>query len=333
MENQIKVVFEEILTSSKDLYSSTNSLSEQLKEEFLKKSKEKINHIHELLDEKKKRLIELAIESHRKSIITEINEEKYEKYLKKQTKKRDENEKDEKDNEMKIIKKEIESINDKTDRFIYKINESYTIIDKINNDKIRIKDNVFEVPLISKLEYSLKNKNLFELKWDEEKGKKNNFSIEESDSSQLNVNSNSCYNYFFTSPELSDESLLIKFETNIQKTDSYFYFGVTGASNVFDSNCLCCSPSLVTYIKSTGEIKEKGTTVRAEALLNYTSIEGEFNIISLRIDCNTKEIYFSVNDNEEIGPFSLPDDDKYIIVSGSCNSATGYIKIISSENI
>jgi len=209
------------------------------------------------------------------------------------------------------------------------------VVESFKNDPLNklliFKDGEFYFTPERKLRFALAGQLQWPVGWDKSQNKPNNSSIDDKDESILNVHANSCYNYYSVdTPFLKDESIYIVLETDIIKTDSYLYFGVINDTlmNQKDNNCGCCTPKNFTYIKSTGYICENGSS-KSNSKLKYS--EGNVNRIEMRILGPDSQIFFKVNEEDEQGPYTLPTtDSKYVITSGSCNSANGYIKIISA---
>ena len=153
--------------------------------------------------------------------------------------------------------------------------------------------------------------------------------VEYDDKSKINVNANCCYNYYLLNLKKSKTTGIVNvtFETDIIKTDGYFYFGVINNEVSLDKNCMCCIINNATYIQSTGQIIENGIEI-LDKIHNLRFLNTGINKIYLKVDFSEKKIYFSVNSSALEGPYNLIGNN-FTITSGTCNSANGYIKVIS----
>ena len=91
------------------------------------------------------------------------------------------------------------------------------------------------------------------------------------------------------------------------------------------TECLCCSTKNATYIRSTSKVVCEGNTIDVPSMSFCTSGE---STIELKINASKKTISFIVNSITDLGDYSLPIGNSWRIVSGTCNSADGYISIV-----
>lgn len=325
MEDKYKLIYEQLKEETKNTLDNKNS--DKFIDEFKLAVKERMKEIHDKLDKKREELIQLTLEAYNKEMNTEESVEEAE--LKK-----------------KVLRNKKKSVEDVVDPNSFKgkihnlINNLEEVMEKSKsleetvsifkqsklNQIIDFKDGEFYFIHERKLRYRLLGKVHWDLGWSTSMNKPTNSNIDKVDSSKLNVTANSCYNYFTTDKEITDENVLVTFETDIAKTDGYFYFGLANETLSKDNNCMCSSIANCTYIKSSGYSVCNSSTI-FNANLRYDP-DG-IKTIEVRVLGKDKEVYFKVNENEEQGPFALT-GTKWTITSGSCNSASGYIKLLSS---
>lgn len=330
MEDKYKEIYEQLKQETQNTLENKNS--DKFIEEFKKAVNDRVKEIHDKLDKKKEELLDLAMKAHKKESSKEESPEELEikkKLLEKKKKK--------KNNEVEIdpnsFKGKVKSLIDNLENVLLKTGSIENTIQAFKephlNKIVELKDNDFNFIPKRKLEFILKGKIDWDLGWDSPTLKSNTATVDKDDEKRLNVNSSSCYTYYQTDKIFSDEDILVTLASNINKTDGYLYFGVSRNDNNFASNCMCCTISQVTYTKSTGDVVER-SAIKNSPKLNYGNKTGEF-IIEMRILGSVQEIYFKLDDEEEQGPYKFPADCKeFRIVSGSCNSANGYIKILNS---
>lgn len=325
MEDKYKVIYEQLKEETKNTLENKNS--DKFIDEFTAAVKERMKEIHDKLDKKREELIALTLEAYNNEInhVESIEEIEIKKKILKNKKKRPEEEVD-----PNSFKAKINSLIDNLEGVMEKsksLEETVNIFKSSNLNKlIDFKDGDFYFTHERKLRYMVMGKINWDLGWSTNMNKPGNSNIDLVDSSKLNVTANSCYNYLTTDKEITDENVLVVIETDITKTDGYFYFGLANELISKDGNCMCGSPANVTYIKSTGYV------VCNSANVSNTNVKFDnsgVKTIEIRVLGKDKEVYFKVNDFDEQGPFAL-NGSKWTITSGSCNSATGYIKIISS---
>ena len=179
----------------------------------------------------------------------------------------------------------------------------------------------FKIPRnISKL---FTKKNRVDLDW--AKGNKSS-NIDNDDSSILKVNGTSCYTYYKTEQTFDDEDVTVEFEYNITTSDNYFYLGVINNSVVESSNCMCCTIANAVYIQPGGDVISSSLR-KIEPKL--AAAKGKDHIVTIRLLGSEKQVYFKVDDNEELGPYAIT-GSKFRFVGGSCNTVNGFIKILDA---
>jgi hypothetical protein len=325
MEDKYKVIYEQLKEETKNTLENKNS--DKFIDEFTAAVKERMKEIHEKLDKKREELIALTLEAYNKEICSVENPEEIEirKKVLKNKKKKVEDEVDPNSFKGKInsLIENLEGVMEKSKS----LEETVNIFKSSNLNKlIDFKDGDFYFTHERKLKYMLMGKINWDLGWSKSMNKPVNSNIDLNDSSKLNVTSNSCYNYLTTDKEITDENVLVVLETDITKTDSYFYFGLANELLSRDGSCMCGSPANCTYIKSTGYVVcNSANNPNSNVKFDNDGVK----TIEIRVLGKDKEVYFKVNDFDEQGPFAL-NGSRWTITSGSCNSANGYIKIISS---
>lgn len=195
------------------------------------------------------------------------------------------------------------------------------------------KNNELEFRQTKKFQLKVEGKVNIDLGWKSVQNKSYS-TVDSKDPSKLNIFGNSCYNYYQTDKEFVDEDVEIVLLTNAYQVNDYFYFGVRNETTDPNNNCMCCSPSSVTYMKSSGNVYEKGNN-KTENLLNYQNSSRKEIKIKIRLslsDPSNKCVYFEVDEKGECGPYSLG-GSKFTVTSGSCNECNGYIKIDSAYHI
>lgn len=329
MEEKYKEIYEQLKLETQNTLENKNS--EKFIDEFKQIVRDRIKKIHEQLDVKKEEIIKLALEAYEKETSNESDpqiEEIRKKILKgKKQDKKEEIDQNSFKGKINALVSNLDTVLDKTQS----LEETIKIFkDSTLNQLIEIKDGDFYFKPERKLKYKLLGKVYWDLGWNSVMNKPQNSDIDKTDPTILNVHSNSCYNYFSTDKPITEENVLVIFETNIVKTDGYLYFGVMNDTNSQNNNCMCCTIRDCTYIRSSGYCVEEGKQ-NTNTKLGFSSKDNDENIIvEIRVLGKDKEVYFKVKNEEEQGPFKLPSGDKFYVTSGSCNSANGTIKILSS---
>lgn len=349
MEDKYKAIYNQLKQEAKSTLE--NCSTDKFIEEFKTIVRGRIKEIHEKLNVKKEDIIKLALEAYEKDsskLIEEAKETKpaTDKQTSEEKKPREEqastieapekNEampgepKSEEITKSEIFKGKINGLIGTLKNVLAKtetLEETITVFkEKKLNELLEIKDNDFLFKIERRLKFKLLGKVFWDLGWSAGQNKPTNSDISKEDEKQLNVHSNSCYNYFITDKQIKDEIVLVSFETNIIKTDNYFYFGVVNSSVSYNNNCMCTTISNAVYIRSNGVLVENSTS---KTFTNLRFDSGSTNIIEVKVDGKEKKVYFRVNDSEEEGPFSIS-GDSFTVTSGSCNTANGYIKLVSS---
>lgn len=321
MEKKYAPIYDEMVSSTKD--SLENKNTSKLIEEFKVMVRQKIQTIHEKLENKKKELIEKALEAFDKEMNHTPTEEEIEIKKKILSKKKKEVVDPESfKGKISVLTNTLDDVLNKTQSIEDIVKDFKT---KDINKLVQVKDDEFVFFSYKRVESLLKGKLFWNLGWAETQNKPSFSNTNKEDSTILDVHATSCYNYYATDKVIEEESVSVTFETNISKTDGYFYFGISNSANNYNNNCMCCSPANCTYIKSTGNIVVNGSNT-SNSNLKYTET---LNTITIRFDGVEKKVYFTVNDFEEQGPYNITGNN-FTIVSGSCNTANGYIKILSS---
>lgn len=181
--------------------------------------------------------------------------------------------------------------------------------------------------MFRKFKKAVDGKSLVELNWAKTQNKSQSSHINTGDETELIVHANCCYNYYQTDRVFTEDNIVVEFLVkDCTKSDQYFYFGVSNESNQPDSHCMCCSPASVTYFNCNGYVYQNGSST-LESKLTHSSGERR---IRVRLMCSEKTVYFQLNENDECGPYKLT-GTKFKVVSGSCNSLNGTIKIEDSS--
>jgi hypothetical protein len=160
--------------------------------------------------------------------------------------------------------------------------------------------------------------------WDPLLSKSGAFSINLNDEKNIQINSSSCYTHFVTNKQWTDENFVIEFDSHVINDDSYFYIGLVNENYCFTSNCMCCSPTNAFYLRSNGNLISNGLTVTDENL-NFNNNK---ETIGMKIDLRDKTLYFYVPNRTEYGPILLT-GTQFRVVSGSCNTTTGSLTILT----
>lgn len=172
----------------------------------------------------------------------------------------------------------------------------------------------------------LKGKSNFELTWDSSKNKSTYCTVDKEDSSILKINGVTCYTYYQTAQTLKDEDITIEIEYKIDGTDDYWYLGFINEKVVPSSNCMCCTISNAFYLQSSGDII---LDAKRQTDVNMRAEKGKVQNVIFKIALSTKEMYITLNDKEEKGPFKVS-GDTFTFTAGSCNSKNGYVKILNA---
>jgi hypothetical protein len=166
--------------------------------------------------------------------------------------------------------------------------------------------------------------NEVEIGWDPVLSKSGTFSINFNDEKNIQINSTSCYTHYVTNKQWTDENFVIEFDSNVINSDSYFYIGLVNESYSFTSNCMCCTPTNAFYLRSNGTLNFNGQTV-TEDNLNFNN---QKETIGMKVDLKEKTLNFYIPNRTEYGPILLT-GNQFRVVSGSCNTTTGSLTILT----
>ena len=194
------------------------------------------------------------------------------------------------------------------------------------------KEGKMEMKILSYAKVLGSGKNSTELAWRKNQNQPQCSNINKEDDTELEVHGTCCYNWYRTDKEFTaDENVYAVFESTVSNNDDHFYFGVANESLIPSSNCGCCTISQACYIYHSGNICVHGS-FRNETGMEFKSKNGQPTLLAIRVMGTTKEVFFTVDDREEKGPYKL-NGQKFNIVFGSCNTANGKIKILNSYYI
>lgn len=140
----------------------------------------------------------------------------------------------------------------------------------------------------------------------------------------IKISGTTCYTYYHLEPEITDKSIIAYFKTDIHQVNHYLYFGVINEIHNKMNACMCCNIQNAVYFRSNGITISKGAASTQNDLKHNTSEE---NLIKIRFMSDSREVYFSVNEGEEVGPF-LIEGSKFWLTSGSCNATNGTIQLL-----
>ena len=199
-------------------------------------------------------------------------------------------------------------------------------------DKLLVtRKGVIDFKMTRKFELKVNGKLNADLKWKSPQNKPTYSAIDTSDDSILKIMGNCCYNYYQTDKEFSTEDVEVELVTNGYQVSNYFYFGIRNETTDPNNNCMCCTPSSVTYFRSSGLVCYQGSSV-TETKLSFTNTGRQEVRIRMRLMCSEKKVYFEVNGQGECGPYTIS-GSKFTFTSGSCNECSGFIRIDSAQII
>lgn len=319
MEEKYKDIYNKLKTETESTLKNKNT--QQYIQEFRDAVKSRLQEVHKKLDEEKEKIISMAIDAYKAQVNQEDNTKPTESKEKETT---------EKPQTTDDFKAKINDLLSNLDQIMLK---TETIEDTIKvfqtsklSDLVSIKDNNLEFKYERKLKFKLMGKTNWDVKWRSPQNKPENSNIDNDDNQILRIHANSCYNYYQTSRELEDEAILITFETDIYQVNGYLYFGIINELVDLNNNCMCCNIANACYMKCDGNVIVNGS-VNHHSSLTFKN-PGE-NKITLRVLPRDKQIYFQVNDGNEVGPITFS-GNKFRVTSGSCNAANGYIKLLNA---
>lgn len=311
-------------------------ISEKMKTNMLQAINERVEQMHKDIDVKGDQFID--------SIIGSFKEQEEEKPKEGETKKISRSEQRAKD----LKEKKLAEINKLTDEIekayqlqmeelqeaLEKVVKRTSVIDnsvdifksKEMSKLLIIGKDEFKIRVPREISALLKGKSNFELSWDATKNKSSYCTIDKEDPSILKINGVTCYTYYQTTQSLKDEDITIELEYKIDGSDNYWYMGLINESVVPSSNCMCCTISNGFYIHPNGDIVLNA--VRDNKSILKADLNKVHNVI-FKLVLSAKEMYVTVDDNEEAGPFKVS-GNKFTFTAGSCNSKNGYVKILNA---
>ena len=323
-------IFESIEKNTKELLCT--DLSQKMKDDIIKAINDRVDLIHHDLDKQGDDFINKVLNN----------------FNLKEDESKDNNKNPIKPNKQDLIrKKKIEEISNlidsvemdyqlKMEELIYSISQMMNKVSVIDISCKTFKDNKL-VDLISfgkeeirfkldkKIAHILRGKNSIELIWDD-KNNKSYSTVDKNDTSNLKVHGNTCYTYYKTGPTFKDEDFTIEIEFNFSKTDNCLYFGIINQNVITSSNCMCCSIKDAFYMMPNGDIALDGLRTN-NPNLSYSN--NKLNNAIFKVSTSEKKMWIQINNKLEQGPFAI-NGKEFTFTSGSCNIATGYIKIINA---
>lgn len=222
---------------------------------------------------------------------------------------------------------------DEIPNFIF-IDRNYTyfalILDYLRHEKLSLvgynkvqREDIKDEMNFYGLELFKRGSNEIEIEWDQKLSKNGNCTVDQLDSRNLRVHSNSCYCHFLTNKLFTTENFIIEFESNVTQTDNYFYFGIINQSYSTEGNCMCCNPTNSYFIKCDGTIHINGVT-HASNLSWY----GNSVTIGMKVLLSEQVIYFYKDSpDNEVGPYTILAANNFRVVSAHCNTGSGNIAI------
>ena len=211
------------------------------------------------------------------------------------------------------------------------IDDSITTLKNEPLDKILVsRKGEIDFKMTRKFQLKVEGKCLFDISWLNPQNKPNFSDIDTKDNTVLNVHATSCYNYYQLDKEFTDENVEVTFVTDCYQSSNYFYFGVRNETNQPNNHCMCCNPASCLFFRVNGKVSINGTT-RSEPKLNM-HFKKDDHRVKIRLMASEKQVYFTVNDNEECGPYALS-GNRFTVTSGSCNTLNGTIRIESAQFI
>ena len=188
----------------------------------------------------------------------------------------------------------------------------------INKDKLTFK-------LSSKLRIYLYSKEVIDLEWKSSLYSK----YIDDEKKTISIFGNKCYTYYLTDKIFNYESIIIDIKYKAVINANYFYLGFINSNVNTSSNCMCCT------IKNAVYLQPNGNVVHNNKSINYAKLiarKNDYNNVCIKLNGYSKEVFFNVNNNEDVGPFNISGQD-FKFVSGSCNSINGSIEILDAYYI
>lgn len=146
---------------------------------------------------------------------------------------------------------------------------------------------------------------------------------------RIRVMGTTCYTYYYLNQEFTNEAFVVYFSADVVQTNDYFYFGLINENVSLDSCCMCCNIKNACYFRLNGNVNSEGSSISKSSL---KLMHGKSNLVRIRFDGIGKEVFFTVNDESEEGPFKIS-GTKFRVTTASCNQSSGTIQIISSYYI
>ncbi len=313
------------------------NLNEQMKKDTVSIINSKVDDMHKMIDLKGEEFISMIVSSFTKKKEEEVLKEG--DVMKKP--------KTKENKERALREKEIGELSNVIEKnFQSKMLELMDSVDNIINqtaviegatdffkstkidDLIKINKDEFNFKIKRSLTKFMNKKGTIDIEWDTKKNNATYSSVDKSDSAQINIKGTTCYTYYQTSPEFTDEDITIEIEYKISTSDNYFYLGFINESVITTSNCMCCTIANAVYIQPNGDIVVNGSRQNSPKVM---ATKSQVHQLVLRLNAADKEVFFQMDDKEEVGPFKIP-GKKFKFVSGSCNTVTGYIKILNAAS-
>lgn len=228
---------------------------------------------------------------------------------------------------------EKQFVNDNEIFFDRTFNNFDLILNYLREKKINMKKlNKFEKEdLIVEMDYyglseevNINKKLEYDLEWDQGLSKAGACTVDPEDKKRLKVHSTTCYTHFVTNITWKDEIFVVEFDSNVQQTDNYLYFGIVNESYSLTGNCMCCSPGNSVYLQCDGNFKINSTYINNPAFAFYS----QPTIIGMKVNLQEKNVYFYIPDRCEAGPFTL-NGNTFRLVAGHCNTGNGSINILT----
>ena len=215
-------------------------------------------------------------------------------------------------------------ITDTINEIIGKVESLKTINNHLSKDKLESifsfdKQGNLLINKINKLGYLFnKNNKVVDLKWDSNDQSPKATLVNDY---TIDITSTSCYNWFRTDHWFNKDSpnLIVEFEfTCTNTTVKQFYIGLCNNNIKYQSNCFCCNLDNATYFLRSGEVVSNKVRDPVNNNLCYL-IKSTANIVLIFLN-KERQVYFSVDDNEEIGPYNFKYSEEFKVVAGCCGS-------------
>lgn len=317
-------------------------------DEFKKAVNEKSDIIHTQIDKAVDELLEHGLKALSKKEEQEVEKKEEKEEIDEKEKARLENEKIRVEKRLAEIEKlktidenlpfDLKSV--KVVDFIKFINKEQNSINRLVTQVVKgLEDPLREIKFSKEGEMEMKltsyakilsgGKTSTEIAWLKVQNQPQNSDLDKSDESILNIHSSGCYSWYRTDKTFTtEENVYAVFESTVSNNENNFYFGVVNENLQPSSNCGCCTISQACYIYHSGNICVHGSYL-TESAFEFKSKYGKPTLLAVRIMGTERKVYFTVDDKEEKGPYTLQ-GSKYSIAFGSCNTANGKIKILSN---